>query len=152
MSVVIQVVYQCWALHRGAMQSGWSSPLTHSRRILRCRGFSMLSNAYGLIRAGHARRPRTTRHTSPARQTMQIAFCVQAGPVMLVPHSCLARVLCDWRVRMLAAYKGHFLYLSRLVYIPKVYLSRLTGVWRWLGMLTQGGRWLILVLKSDLTS
>ena len=64
---------------------------------------------------------------------------------MLAPHSCLARVLVRLEGQNVAAYKLFVLF-------PGYALSRLAGVWKRLGMLTQARQWLILVLKTDLSS
>ena len=86
--------------------------------------------------------------------------CTNPGPVKLeaklyleVPrwkqmsHPCLARVLVRSAGQNVAG-----LQLLGFFRTPGYTLSWLTGVWWRLGMLTQERQWLILVLKTDLSS
>ena len=81
---------------------------------------------------------------SASDDAAELASCGQAEFAMLAPHPCLARVL--------ARFAGQNVALLHRIFLTQGTLRRLTGVWRRLGMLTQGRRWLILVLKTDLSS
>ena len=107
-----------------------------------------------LFRAGEAPRPFTKYHTPRAHQTLHLAPSLQASGRAC--HACTSRMPCPSAVCLAGSESCPplvtFVPACKGFITPRYTLGqRLTGVWRWLGMLTQGGRWLILFLKTDLS-